>query len=176
MCISSPKHQAVFFQSRWLQGDWIYGVVVSRVKSHKRAWNSYEVMDGPDALHTPTPPPTKEEGFRFSFLPQCKETSENIMAIRKAVPADHRAMAEIAARAFVDDDVFGRFKFPYRREHPEDYISMWERRIWVTSNGYTHEYVVSIDEKSGEIAAWAEWTRVGPGATKRANPMSLRKS
>jgi len=96
------------------------------------------------------------------------------MAIRKATTSDHRAMAEVAARAFVDDDVFGRFQFPYRLEHPEDYIAMWERKIWVGSNDYIREYLVAIDEVSGEVAAWAEWSRLGPGAAKRANPISLR--
>ena len=85
-------------------------------------------------------------------------------------------MAEVAARAFIDDDVFGRFQFPYRREHPEDYISMWERKIWVNSTDHTREHVVSVDEMSGEVAGWAEWSRTGPGAAKRANPVGLRKS
>jgi len=99
------------------------------------------------------------------------------MAIRKAVPSDHRVMAEIAARAFMDDDVFGRFMFPHRHEHPEDYISMWERKIWVNSNNHMSEHVVAVDDVTGEVAAWARWSRIGPGAAAtRANPMSLRKS
>lgn len=101
---------------------------------------------------------------------------ELTMTIRKAVPADHRIMAELAAKAFIDDDVFGRFMYPKRREHPQDYISMWERKIWVQSNDYTKQYIVSVDETSGEIAAWSEWTRIGAGAERMQNPLSLRKS
>jgi hypothetical protein len=85
-------------------------------------------------------------------------------------------MALVASRAFLDDDVFGRFMHPHRREFPQDYISMWERLLWVNANDHTREYLVSIDEESGEVAAWACWMRLGPGAAKRSNPLSLRMS
>lgn len=98
-----------------------------------------------------------------------------MVTIRKATPADQRAMAEVAAAAFVDDDVFGRFMFPHRREYPEDYIAMWERGLWVKATDYTREYLVSVDEGSGKVVAWAGWVRVGPGAATRENPIGLRK-
>jgi len=97
------------------------------------------------------------------------------MTIRRATPADHRAMAEVAAAAFVDDDVFGRFMYPHRREYPEDYISMWERGLWVKATDYTREYLVSVDDASGKVVAWAGWVRLGPGAVTRENPIGLRK-
>lgn len=97
------------------------------------------------------------------------------MAIRKATPADHRTMAEIAAAAFIDDDVFGRFMFPHRREYAEDYISMWERDLWVKSTEYPRDYLVSVDDASGKVVAWAGWVRIGPGAVARGNPFGLRK-
>lgn len=97
------------------------------------------------------------------------------MTIRKATPADHRAMAEVAAAAFIDDDVFGRFMYPHRREYPDDYIMGWERDFWVKSTEPEREYLVSVDDATGEVAAWACWMRVGPGAaTTRQNPISLR--
>jgi len=96
------------------------------------------------------------------------------MAIRKALSSDHRAMAEIAAKAFVDEDLFGRFMYPFRREYPEDYILMWEWKIWTKFNDYAREYLVSTDEESGKVVAWAVWERLGGGAAVRPNPLSQR--
>lgn len=92
------------------------------------------------------------------------------MPIRKALPSDHKRMAEIAAKAFIDDDVFGRFMYPYRREFPQDYESMWERNLWVNTNDYLREYLVACEEDTGKVVAWISWMRNGDeGERKRRN-------
>lgn len=79
-------------------------------------------------------------------------------------------MAEIAVKAFIDDDVFGRFQYPHRREFPQDYLSMWERSLWVNSNDYLREYLVSYEEGTGKVVAWICWMRNGDeGERKRKN-------
>ncbi|KFY10948.1 hypothetical protein V492_04766 [Pseudogymnoascus sp. VKM F-4246] len=96
------------------------------------------------------------------------------MLIRPAIPNDYPRMAEVAAAAFMEDDVYGRFMFPHRREFPADYITQWERRIKMYATKPEYEHLVVLDGSTGSIAAWACWERIGPGATARANPLSLR--
>ena len=98
------------------------------------------------------------------------------MPVRVATPADYPRMAEVSAAAFMEDDVYGRFMFPHRRVYPADYTTMWERRINVYATSPAREHLVSEDATTGAIVAWACWERVGPGATARANPISLRES
>lgn len=45
--------------------------------------------------------------------------------VRQATMADVPQMAEVFANGFIDDDVFGRWMHPGRREHPEDWIRWW---------------------------------------------------
>lgn len=98
------------------------------------------------------------------------------MPIRDAIPADYPRMAEVAAAAFMEDDVYGRFMFPHRRQYPDDYISQWERRIKIYATMPEYEHQVAVDELTGSVVAWACWERIGPGAAARENPLSLRKS
>ncbi|KFY29441.1 hypothetical protein V493_02358 [Pseudogymnoascus sp. VKM F-4281 (FW-2241)] len=96
------------------------------------------------------------------------------MPIRDAIPADYPRMAEVAAAAFMEDDVYGRFMFPHRRQYPDDYISQWERRIKIYATMPEYEHQVAVDELTGSVVAWACWERIGPGAAARENPLSLR--
>jgi hypothetical protein len=97
------------------------------------------------------------------------------MSIRAAVPVDYPRMAEVAAAAFMEDDVYGRFMFPHRRQYPEDYITQWERRIAMYATKPEYEQYVAVDALTGSVVAWACWERIGPGAAARANPLYLRK-
>lgn len=84
-------------------------------------------------------------------------------------------MAEVAAAAFMEDDVYGRFMFPHRREYPADYINQWERRITMYATKPEYEHQVSVDALTGSVVAWACWERSGSGAAARANPLYLRE-
>ncbi|OBT63140.1 hypothetical protein VE03_07849 [Pseudogymnoascus sp. 23342-1-I1] len=96
------------------------------------------------------------------------------MSIRAAIPADYPRMAEVAAAAFMEDDVYGRFMFPHRREYPADYTTRWERRITMYATMPAYEHQVAVDAPTGSVVAWACWERIGPGAAARANPLYLR--
>lgn len=97
------------------------------------------------------------------------------MPIRAAIPADYPRMAEVAAAAFMEDDVYGRFMFPHRREYPADYVAQWERRINMYATMPAYEHQVALDALTGSVVAWACWERIGPGAAARANPLHLRE-
>ena len=49
--------------------------------------------------------------------------------IRQATLADVPQMADVFAAGFIDDDVFGRFMHPKRREFPEDWLQYWKTEI-----------------------------------------------
>ena len=98
------------------------------------------------------------------------------MGIRKAVPADFRQMAEVGARAYINDDFKGRYLHPHRFEYPEDFIRSWELETWVQQYDPTHEFFVTVDDESGVIVGYAKWKRIGPGAKSIPNSLGLRKS
>jgi GNAT superfamily N-acetyltransferase len=47
--------------------------------------------------------------------------------IREATLDDAPQMAEVFAKGFINDDVFGRFMHPHRREYPDDWLQHWTR-------------------------------------------------
>lgn len=49
--------------------------------------------------------------------------------IRKATLADVPQMADVFATGFIEDDVFGRFMHPKRKEFPEDWLQYWKTEI-----------------------------------------------
>ena len=49
--------------------------------------------------------------------------------IRRATLTDVPQLAEVFAAGFMDDDVFGRFMHPKRKEFPEDWLRWWNKEI-----------------------------------------------
>ena len=81
------------------------------------------------------------------------------MTIRKARSSDIRDMAEIAAAAWADEELYGQLMHPHRKEYPEDYIKFFERRIlkgWYKPNRH---FIVGLDPESGKVVAIAAWDR-----------------
>ncbi|RMD39201.1 hypothetical protein DV735_g5930, partial [Chaetothyriales sp. CBS 134920] len=52
-----------------------------------------------------------------------------ITTIRQATLSDVEQIAQVFAAGFIDDDVFGRFMHPRRREYPLDWLAHWQREI-----------------------------------------------
>jgi hypothetical protein len=91
------------------------------------------------------------------------------MSTRKARQSDLRAMAEVAAAAFADEELFGSLLHPRRKEYPEDFILFFERKFlghWYDSNRH---FLVALDKVSGQIIAVAEWERQGASAMASAS-------
>ncbi|KFY43565.1 hypothetical protein V494_01917 [Pseudogymnoascus sp. VKM F-4513 (FW-928)] len=83
------------------------------------------------------------------------------MAIRKAKRSDLRAMAELSAAAFMDEELKGVLMHPHRKEYPEDFILHFEWRLlsyWYDPNRH---FLVGVDELSGKVVALAVWERQG---------------
>ena len=83
------------------------------------------------------------------------------MTIRKALRSDLRAMAEVSAAAFMDEELFGELMHPHRKEYPEDFILYFERKFLSHWYDPRHHFVVGLDKVSGRVVAAAEWERQG---------------
>ncbi|ETN44497.1 uncharacterized protein HMPREF1541_10167 [Cyphellophora europaea CBS 101466] len=49
--------------------------------------------------------------------------------VRSGTLADIPQMADVFAAGFIDDDVFGRFMHPKRREYPHDWLRHWNKDL-----------------------------------------------
>lgn len=89
------------------------------------------------------------------------------MPIREAELRDIRAIAELTAAAFIDEELFGELMHPHRHEHPEHFVAFFERRTRTHWFEHKRAILVSLDPESGKVVGAADWERQGEGAQKR---------
>lgn len=53
-------------------------------------------------------------------------TPQVALSIREATLADMPGMAEVTAAGCMEDDVFGNFMHPRRKEFPDDWRHFWQ--------------------------------------------------
>ncbi|OAQ80712.1 GNAT family acetyltransferase [Purpureocillium lilacinum] len=82
-------------------------------------------------------------------------------AIRKARRSDIRAMAESAAAAFMDEELWGKVMHPHRKEYPGDFVLGFERKILRNWHHPRRRFLVGLDRHSGKVVGFAEWERQG---------------
>jgi hypothetical protein len=98
--------------------------------------------------------------------------------MRKARQSDLRAMAEVAAAVFVDEELFGELMHPHGKQYPEGFILFFERKFfshWYDSNRH---FLVGLDKVSGRVIAAADWERQGVsivGSTSWSNYLGSGK-
>ena len=80
--------------------------------------------------------------------------------IRRATLADVPQMADVFAAGFIDDDVFGRFMHPKRREFPEDWLRYWQKEIRSTIIDPAGVCFVGVD-KEGVVKACCLMKKMG---------------
>lgn len=81
------------------------------------------------------------------------------MAIRKAKRGDLHAMAEVAAAAFMDEELFGDLMHPHRREYPEDFKRYFENKFLGQWYDRKSHFLVGLDKVSAKVIAFAVWER-----------------
>ena len=96
------------------------------------------------------------------------------VTVQQATLADVREMANVVSAGFMDDDVFGRFMHPKRKEYPDDWQCSWQREIRRHLAGPATRNYVGVDDSSGRIAGFCLVKRLGAGASKL--PRSLFQS
>jgi GNAT superfamily N-acetyltransferase len=95
--------------------------------------------------------------------------------VRAAASAELHQMAEVISKGFIDDNVFGRFMHPRRREFPDDWYFFWVKEIRTWSVDPAHLIFVRPDAASGKVAAFCVMKRLGEGGSKRATSESLEQ-
>lgn len=91
--------------------------------------------------------------------------NKSVPNVHLATWADTAKMAEVAAAAFDNNDLCGRFMHPYRHQFPADFITFWRRDIRNHFFDPDVSFLVSTIE-DGSVVGTAKWKRHGKGAQK----------
>ncbi|KAK5940892.1 hypothetical protein PMZ80_007309 [Knufia obscura] len=85
------------------------------------------------------------------------------MSLRVATYADLTRISEILAAAFYDEELNDYF-FPYRRQYPADYLSVWKQVVLEKWWDYNSIWLVNCEHAggdSGQVLGVAQWSRAG---------------
>ncbi|KAF1812929.1 hypothetical protein P152DRAFT_396460 [Eremomyces bilateralis CBS 781.70] len=92
-------------------------------------------------------------------------------SLRPARRSEQPTLANVYARGFWKDVLFGDYIHPYREKYPADNDLYWLRRMQVEWWDWTHRFIVSTvnDEKIGKeiVTGVAHWARLGPEGAKK---------
>ena len=94
------------------------------------------------------------------------------MAIRKATLGDVRAMAEAAAAAFMEEELFGKLMHPHRKEYPEDFVHYFEGKFVKHWDDPNHHFLVGLEKETGRVVAVADWERQGERPGPEGAPLT----
>ncbi|KZM24455.1 uncharacterized protein EKO05_0001523 [Ascochyta rabiei] len=86
------------------------------------------------------------------------------MHVRLAQPSDEPVMAAICARAFFEEDLFGRVIHPHRAEYPQDVQIFWHewlRNDWANPRNKIILAVTAGDDQQEKVVGAAVWQRQG---------------
>ena len=75
------------------------------------------------------------------------------LSIREATLADVPGMAEVTAAGFMEDDVFGNFMRPFRKEFLDDWRHFWQKEIQTVLAKAEYRNYVCFENESGRIAS-----------------------
>ena len=95
--------------------------------------------------------------------------------IREAILADVPAMAQVTAHGFIEDDVFGKFQHPHRKQYFDDWTYFWEEQLRTEMLGRFAKSFVVVDEATGKVAATCICKRLGKGRNRIAKQESWGK-
>ncbi|KIW86241.1 hypothetical protein Z517_01636 [Fonsecaea pedrosoi CBS 271.37] len=92
------------------------------------------------------------------------------MPIRLAKHSDLGAISKILSLSFYDEELNDHI-FPYRKQFPDDYLSVWHQKVVKSFWDYNKIWIVSYEQdpsqRSGElITGAAEWGREGKGSDR----------
>lgn len=89
------------------------------------------------------------------------------MYVRLAEPSDESAIVDIFARAFFDEDLFGRVIHPYRAQYPQDVQIFWHEMVrsdWSNPRNRTIVVVTTDGNLQEKVIGAAIWQRQGEDA------------
>ena len=83
-------------------------------------------------------------------------------------------MAGVTAAGFIEDDVFGNFMHPRRKEFPDDWRHSWQKEIQTILVKADSRNYVCFENDSGRVAAICLVKRLGDGASELVNPATAQ--
>jgi len=89
------------------------------------------------------------------------------MHLRLAKPSDEAAIVDICARAFMEEDLFGRVIHPHRAQYPNDvkiFWHEWVRNDWTNPRNKVIVAVSSTSDEQEHVIGAAIWQRQGDNA------------
>lgn len=92
--------------------------------------------------------------------------------VRLATLADIPQMAEVFAAGFIDDDVFGRYMHPKRREYPNDWLRHWNKDLRNHLLNPAAKCYVRVDDQ-GKVKGCVMMVRIGQGGEAKAAAETL---
>ena len=100
-------------------------------------------------------------------MPDRKSLQFVTMHLRPAQPSDEPAIARICARAFFDEDLFGRVIHPQRYDFPDDVEIFWHEQVRADWSDARNRVIVAVehdDSHQDRILGLAVWQRQGGDA------------
>ncbi|KAJ3498431.1 hypothetical protein NLG97_g1135 [Lecanicillium saksenae] len=91
------------------------------------------------------------------------------ITVRDARYSELPEIANVMAKAFWDDNLFGEHIHPHRDEYPDDFDLYWLRRARVNFWDYRFKFLVAVtknDDDREMIVGVAQWSRLGEGGKK----------
>lgn len=98
---------------------------------------------------------------------------QTAFTIREATYVDVPAMAEVAAAGFLEEDFFGNFMHPHRKEFPEDWNYFWQKKIRTHLMKASSRNYVCVECATSRIVAICLVNRLGDAASKDADAETL---
>ncbi|KAI4712256.1 hypothetical protein J4E89_002522 [Alternaria sp. Ai002NY15] len=89
------------------------------------------------------------------------------MHLRLAKPSDEADIVNICARAFMEEDLFGRVIHPHRAQYPDDvkiFWHEWVRNDWSNPRNKVIVAVSTADDQQENVIGAAIWQRQGDDA------------
>ncbi|KAI4625960.1 hypothetical protein J4E80_003094 [Alternaria sp. BMP 0032] len=89
------------------------------------------------------------------------------MHLRLSKPSDGPAIVNICARAFMEEDLFGRVIHPYRAQYPNDvkiFWHEWVRNDWTNPRNNVIVAVSTTSYQQEHVIGVAIWQRQGDDA------------
>jgi GNAT superfamily N-acetyltransferase len=98
---------------------------------------------------------------------------QTAFTIREATYVDVSAMAEVAAAGFLEEDFFGNFMHPHRKEFPEDWNYFWQKEIRTHMMKASSRNYVCVECATSRIVAICLVNRLRDGASKDTDAETL---
>lgn len=162
-----------------------YFVLYKRIGSFPASNSKANIMPFPTHTSRTSSPSIEKNPANESKEQQGKEEKNSTtmdnnpsppsITIRRAKLKDSQTLGTILAAGFIDDDVFGEYLFPHRREYPDDYRLQFARMMRSHMYKRGHRVRVAVDSSTSRVIGVASWERQGRKKTSKSTTATKEK-